>query len=58
MLTTVLEIAGVLLLIAFAAVVWWPSALAVAGVACLAAAWVSDQPSQPNGPGPKKARRR
>lgn len=56
MLTTVLEIVGVLLLIAFAALVWWPSALAVAGVCCLAAAWVSAQPA-PNGPGPKQRRR-
>lgn len=39
MSTTVLDIAGVLLLVAFAAVVWWPAALAVAGVACLAASW-------------------
>lgn len=36
---TLLELAGVLLIVAFAAVVWWPAALAVAGVACLAAAW-------------------
>lgn len=56
MLTTVLEIAGVLLLIAFAAVVWWPAALAVAGVCCLTAAWASAQPA-PDGPGPKKRRR-
>lgn len=38
---TVLELAGVLLLVAFAVVVWWPAALAVAGVACLAAAWAT-----------------
>lgn len=39
MLTTVLDVLGVALLIAFAAIVWWPAALPVAGVACLAASW-------------------
>ncbi len=39
MLTTVLDLLGVALLVAFAALLWWPAALAVAGVACLAASW-------------------
>jgi len=38
-LTTVLDLLGVALLVAFAALLWWPAALAVAGVACLAASW-------------------
>lgn len=37
--TTVLDILGALLLIAFAAVLFWPAALAVAGVLCLVASW-------------------
>lgn len=37
--TTLLELVGVLLIVGFAAVVWWPSALLVAGLACLAASW-------------------
>lgn len=39
MLTTVLDLAGVALLVAFAAIVWWPAALAAAGVACLVLSW-------------------
>jgi hypothetical protein len=38
-LTTVLDLLGVALLVAFAALLWWPAALAVAGVACLAVSW-------------------
>ena len=38
-MTTVLDLLGVALLVAFAALLWWPAALAVAGVACLAASW-------------------
>lgn len=39
MLTTVLDVLGVGLLVAFAALVWWPAALVVAGVACLLVSW-------------------
>lgn len=35
MLTTLLELVGIGLLIAFAAVAWWPSALLVAGLAAI-----------------------
>lgn len=37
--TTVLDVAGLTLILAFAAVVWWPSALLVAGVALLVISW-------------------
>jgi hypothetical protein len=33
--TTLLELVGLALLVVMAAVVWWPAALGVAGVACL-----------------------
>ncbi len=39
MLTTILDLLGVALLVAFAALLWWPAAFAVAGCACLAASW-------------------
>lgn len=39
MLTTLLELGGVGCLIAFALIVWWPSALLVAGAAALLFAW-------------------
>ena len=42
MLTTALELACVLLAVAFAAVVWPPAALAVASIACGLAAWVRE----------------
>lgn len=37
-LTTVLELLGLLFLVAFAAILWWPAAIGVAGVALL---WVA-----------------
>lgn len=38
-LTTALDLAGLLLLVVFAGVVWLPAALAAAGLACLVASW-------------------
>jgi hypothetical protein len=40
MLTTILDIAGALLLIAFAFIIWWPLALAAAGILCLLASFL------------------
>lgn len=39
MLTTILDVAGVVLLASFAALLWPPAALAVLGAACLLASW-------------------
>lgn len=38
----ILEILGALLIVAFFAILWWPSALAVAGVMLLVAAFAGD----------------
>ncbi len=38
-LTTLLDLLGIALLVAFAALVWWPAALLVAGIACLLLSW-------------------
>lgn len=38
-LTTTLDVIGLVLLVAAAAIIWWPSALAVAGFALLAVSW-------------------
>jgi len=42
-LTTVLDVAGVVLVAAFALLVWPPLALLVAGAACLFASWAWDR---------------
>jgi hypothetical protein len=42
-LTTVLDIAGAALIVASVAIVFWPAALAVAGLFCLVASWRFDQ---------------
>lgn len=43
--TTVLELAGVALLVVFAGLVWWPAAVGTAGAACLVLAWaIEHQP--------------
>lgn len=39
MLTTILDLLGAVLLVAFALVVWWPSALLVGAVLLLLASW-------------------
>ncbi len=39
MLTTLLDLLGIALIVAFAALVWWPSAFLVAGAACLLLSW-------------------
>jgi hypothetical protein len=36
--TTILEILGLALIVAFAAVIWWPAALGVGGLALI---WIS-----------------
>lgn len=38
-LTTALDLAGLLLLVLFAGIIWPPAALAAAGLACLVASW-------------------
>lgn len=47
--TTVLEVLGVLLIVAFCLVLWWPSALLVGGVALLIVSW-SLTPRSPKPP--------
>jgi hypothetical protein len=42
-LTTVLDVVGVVLVAAFAFLVWAPLALLVAGLACLFASWSWDR---------------
>lgn len=44
--TTLLDALGLLLVVAFAAVVWLPLALLVAGVACLAMSWSMSRGAQ------------
>lgn len=39
MLTTLLDLLGIALIVAFAALVWWPAALLIAGIACLFVSW-------------------
>ena len=56
--TTLLELVGVLLIVAFAAVVWWPSALLVAGLACLAASWSLTGATRTPAPKKNQERRR
>lgn len=41
--TTLLELAGIGLLIAFAGLVWWPAALGTAGVSLIVLAWAIEQ---------------
>lgn len=41
--TTLLELAGIGLLVAFAGLVWWPAALAVAGVSLIVLAWAIER---------------
>lgn len=43
MLTTVLDVLGAVLIVASVAVVFWPAALAVAGLFCLVASWRFDK---------------
>lgn len=42
-LTTLMELAGILLVVAFAAVVWWPAALAVGGCSLIVLAWAIER---------------
>ena len=39
----VLELTGVVLLVVFAGLVWWPAAVGVAGAACIVLAWALEQ---------------
>ena len=39
MLTTLLDLLGIALIVAFAALVWLPAAFLVAGAACLLLSW-------------------
>lgn len=41
--TTLLELAGIGLLIAFAGLVWWPAALGTAGVSLIVLAWAIER---------------
>ncbi len=42
MVNTLLELVGAAFIIVFCLVVWWPSALLIAGLLCLAGAGVRD----------------
>lgn len=48
-----LELLGVVLVIAFFAVVWWPSALLVAGLAAIAVATIRDREVKPDSEEPQ-----
>lgn len=41
--TTLLELAGIGLLVAFAGLVWWPAALGTAGVSLIVLAWAIER---------------
>lgn len=49
MLTTLLDLLGAALIVAFAVILWPPLGLAVAGVFCLTASWVATRTRRPGG---------